>query len=204
MRGSEIENIPIAAPSPRALDACRRCELWRHATHGVPGVGPARPKIVIVGEQPGDQEDLQGLPFVGPAGKVLDRALLQAGMARDEVFVTNAVKHFKWELRGKRRLHKTPAQREIEACHYWLESELNASHAKVVVVLGATALKSVLEVSNVGLGKVLGQVLEHAGRAVIPTYHPSYVLRLREEQERDDAIQRIVAALKKATELAEA
>ena len=190
-------------PTAHSLDECRRCNLWRNATHGVPGAGPDTAKIIIVGEQPGDQEDLAGSPFVGPAGKVLDQALMQAGIARDEVYVTNAVKHFKWELRGKRRLHKTPAQREIEACHYWLQGELNDSRARVIVALGATALKSVLEVKTVALGKTLGEVLEHEGRQVVATYHPSYVLRLREAEEKAQAVKLIVATLKKARALAD-
>lgn len=189
-------------PDTLALDACRRCDLWQHATHGVPGAGPASARILIVGEQPGDQEDLRGQPFVGPAGKVLDTALQQAGLGREDVYVTNAVKHFKWELRGKRRMHKTPGQREIEACHYWLQGELDASDAKLLITLGATALKSVLETKAVALGKVLGQTLEHDGRTVIPTYHPSYVLRLRETAEKDEALAVIVKALKSGAQLA--
>lgn len=189
-------------PDTLALDACRRCGLWQHATRGVPGAGPASARILIVGEQPGDQEDLRGQPFVGPAGKVLDTALQQAGLGREDVYVTNAVKHFKWELRGKRRMHKTPGQREIEACHYWLQGELDASGAKVLITFGATALKSVLETKAVALGKVLGQTLEHDGRTVIPTYHPSYVLRLRETAEKDGALAVIVKALKSGAQLA--
>jgi DNA polymerase len=189
-------------PDTHKLDECRRCELWRNATHGVPGAGPAKAKVIVVGEQPGDQEDLKGQPFVGPAGKVLDHALAEAGVDRDLVYVTNAVKHFKWELRGKRRLHKTPAQQEIEACHYWLQGELDASDAKVIVALGATALKSVLLAKNVTLGKVLGQILEHEVKKIVPTYHPSYVLRLRDDEERHAAQAVIVEALRTAARIA--
>jgi len=113
-----------AAANPAGLDECRRCELWKHATQAVGGAGPLGARIMLVGEQPGDQEDRAGTPFVGPAGLVLDRALAAAGLDRRAVYITNAVKHFKWELRGKRCMHKTPAQREIEACYYWLEKEL--------------------------------------------------------------------------------
>ncbi|MEC5399095.1 UdgX family uracil-DNA binding protein [Uliginosibacterium sp. H1] len=189
-------------PDAHLLDACRRCDLWRTATRGVPGTGPDNARILIVGEQPGDQEDLQGQPFVGPAGEVLDHAMQLAGLSREAVFLTNAVKHFKWELRGKRRLHKTPGQREIMACHHWLEQELATHPAKVIVALGATALKAVLQIREVALGEVLGQALEHAGRHVVPTYHPSYVLRLREASEKTAAGERIVAALRLAMELA--
>src|SRR6478609_409990 len=109
--------------TPESLDTCHRCALYNDATQGVPGAGPRHAPLMIVGEQPGDQEDLQGKPFVGPAGAMLDRALEEAGVTRKDVYVTNAVKHFKWEPRGKRRMHKTPAQREIDACHYWMDRE---------------------------------------------------------------------------------
>src|SRR3954453_14540949 len=128
-----MNRVETQGPQPATLDRCRRCDLWRHATQAVPGVGPALARIMLVGEQPGDQEDLQGLPFVGPAGAVLEKAMAQAGMERDSIYLTNAVKHFKWELRGKRRLHKTPAQKEITACHLWLEEELARVRPDVVV-----------------------------------------------------------------------
>jgi uracil-DNA glycosylase family protein len=111
---------------PTALAACGRCALWHAATQPVPGKGPRHAPIMMVGEQPGDKEDLAGEPFVGPAGALLDSALHDAGIKRGQVFVTNAVKHFKWEARGKRRMHKTPGQREMDACHYWLEKELES------------------------------------------------------------------------------
>lgn len=183
---------------PATLDACRRCDLWRHATHGVPGDGPTPAPVMVVGEQPGNQEDLAGKAFVGPAGRLLDEAFAQAGLSRESVFLTNAVKHFKWELRGKRRLHKTPAQREIEACGYWLEDEFERVAPRVVVALGATALKAVLGVKATALRKVLGQPIEHEGRTVIPTYHPSYALRVPDPAAREAAFDEIVAALKLA------
>src|SRR5690242_9347925 len=135
---------PRKLPSKLELDGCRRCRLGSIATQGVPGEGPRRAHIMLVGEQPGDEEDVKGKPFVGPAGRLLRRALDEAGIAQDDVFVTNAVKHFSFELRGKRRIHKTPAQREVAACHVWLEEELAAVRPRVIVALGATALGAVM------------------------------------------------------------
>ncbi len=186
---------------PASLDACRRCDLWRHATQAVPGEGRKRAHIMLVGEQPGDGEDLAGKPFVGPAGQLLDRALAEAGIPRDAVFITNAVKHFKWELRGKRRLHKTPGQREVEACLYWLERELHDVAPSVVVALGATALKALLEDSHVRLQDYFGRATEHAGRTLLATWHPSYALRAPDSEARARAYADIVATLKQAREL---
>jgi uracil-DNA glycosylase family protein len=189
---------PAADPQqqPATLDACRRCTLWHDATQAVPGAGPKRAPIMLIGEQPGDSEDRQGKPFVGPAGQLLDDALDAAGVARGDVYVTNAVKHFKWEPRGKRRMHKSPAQREIDACHYWLDKELAAVQPVVVVALGATALKAVLQDRNARLQTLIGKVLEHDGRFVVPTYHPSFALRAPDEATRDRAFTAIVAALR--------
>jgi DNA polymerase len=200
--------IPIAPEDaqperqqPSKLDECRRCELWQFATQAVGGEGPRRAKIMFVGEQPGDQEDLAGQPFVGPAGKLLDRVCEAAGVDRDTIYVTNAVKHFKWEPRGKRRLHKTPAQREIEACHYWLDKELASVKPTVIVALGATALKSVLRTANVTLKNSLGKPLRHEGHWVVTTYHPSYVLRVPGEDAKREAFNTMVEGLKLAHEL---
>jgi len=187
---------------PERLDDCRRCALWAHATQAVGGVGPKRAPIMMVGEQPGDKEDQQGKPFVGPAGQLLDDALKEAGVARHDVYVTNAVKHFKWEPRGKRRMHKTPAQREIDACHYWLERELASVGPRVIVALGATALKALLEDRDARLQAVVGKVLEHGGRHVVPTYHPSFALRAPDEPTRERAYSAIVTALREAGKLA--
>ena len=192
------------AQQPECLEDCRRCGLWRDATQPVPGAGPRRARIMLIGEQPGDKEDLAGLPFVGPAGALLDDALRDAGVARGDVYVTNAVKHFKWTPRGKRRMHKTPAQREIEACHYWLERELDRTGARVLVALGATALKSVLEEPGPGLQRLIGQVLEHQGRQIVPTYHPSFALRAPDRAGRHRAYAAIVDALRTAADLARA
>jgi probable DNA metabolism protein len=200
--------IPVSAERaqpqrehPTTLDQCRRCELWQNATQAVPGVGPKRARIMLVGEQPGDQEDLEGLPFVGPAGAVLDKAMAEAGMNRGSIYLTNAVKHFKWELRGKRRLHKTPVQREITACHLWLEEELERVKPEVVVALGSTALKSVLRDGSVTMKSVMDAPFEHEGRWVITVYHPSYVLRAPDEATRRQAYQVIVDGLRQALKL---
>ncbi|MYM94534.1 UdgX family uracil-DNA binding protein [Duganella vulcania] len=183
------------------LDQCRRCDLWEHATQAVPGVGPSRARIMLVGEQPGDQEDLQGLPFVGPAGALLDKALAEAGVDRAGVYLTNAVKHFKWELRGKRRLHKTPAQKEIAACHLWLEEELARVRPDVVVALGGTALKSVLQDGGATMKSFMGAPFQHEGRWVVVVYHPSFALRARDEASRRQAYQVIVDGLRQALRL---
>ncbi|WP_310044740.1 UdgX family uracil-DNA binding protein [Paraburkholderia caribensis] len=187
---------------PKRLDDCRRCALWARATQAVGGTGPKHAPIMMVGEQPGDKEDQQGKPFVGPAGQLLDDALKEAGVARHDVYVTNAVKHFKWEPRGKRRMHKTPAQREIDACHYWLERELASVGPRVIVALGATALKALLEDRDARLQAVVGKVLEHGGRRVVPTYHPSFALRAPDQATRERAYAAIVAALREAGKLA--
>ncbi|SAL11598.1 phage SPO1 DNA polymerase-related protein [Caballeronia terrestris] len=153
---------------PASLDECRRCPLWKDATQAVPGAGPRHAPLMIVGEQPGDQEDLQGKPFVGPAGAMLDRALEEAGVERKEVYVTNAVKHFKWEPRGKRRMHKSPARREVDACHYWLDIESGKIEPKVIVALGATALKAVLQGSGAKLQASMGHAIAQGSR--VPAY----------------------------------
>jgi probable DNA metabolism protein len=200
--------IPIAPEDaqperqqPSKLDECRRCELWQFATQAVGGEGPKKARIMFVGEQPGDQEDLAGQPFVGPAGKLLDRVCEAAGVDRDTIYVTNAVKHFKWEPRGKRRIHKTPAQKEIEACHYWLDKELAHVQPDVIVALGATALKSVMRSANVTLKNSMGKPVVHEGRWVVTTYHPSYVLRVPGEDAKHEAFQTMVASLKLAQDL---
>lgn len=183
------------AQEPRTLDECRRCPLWRDATQGVPGAGPAHAPIMMVGEQPGDSEDRAGQPFVGPAGRLLDDALREAGVTRSAVFVTNAVKHFKWEPRGKRRMHKTPAQREVDACHYWLERELVRVSPSVVVALGSTALKALLEDAHVRLQDHFGKTTRHGGRTILATWHPSYALRAPDPETRERAYADIVRTL---------
>jgi len=164
----------------------------------VAGKGPRTARIMLVGEQPGDQEDLQGVPFVGPAGAVLDQALAEAGLARDSVYLTNAVKHFKWEPRGKRRMHKTPAQQEVDACHRWLDEELAQVRPDVIVALGSTALKSVLRDAHAKLATAIVTPMQHEGRTVIAVYHPSYVLRAPDHATRQQAYQVIVDGLRAA------
>ena len=205
-------SIPIAPERaqpqrevPTSLDQCRRCALWENATQAVAGVGPAQARIMLVGEQPGDQEDLQGLPFVGPAGAVLQQAMQEAGVDRDSIYLTNAVKHFKWEPRGKRRLHKTPAQREVAACHLWLEEELKRVQPQVVVALGSTALKSLLQDGSATMTSMMNDghpaPVQHDGRWVVTVYHPSYVLRAPDEAARRQAYGVIVEGLRQALQL---
>ncbi|MFP5392458.1 MAG: UdgX family uracil-DNA binding protein [Gammaproteobacteria bacterium] len=207
-RGGTV--IPIAPDkaqperqAPSTLDQCRRCELWEHATQAVGGVGPAKVRIMLVGEQPGDQEDLQGQPFVGPAGKLLDRAMDKAEVERRKVYLTNAVKHFKWEPRGKRRLHKTPAQREVDACAYWLDSEIAQHKPKVIVAMGSTALKAVTGNPHAMLNDVLGKPFMHQDRWVVVIYHPSFVLRVPGEDEKARAFGVMVDGLREAARLAD-
>ncbi len=170
--------VPSIADLPALIDACRRCPLYKDATQGVPGEGPATARLMLVGEQPGDQEDLQGKPFVGPAGQVLDKALAEAGVPRAETYVTNAVKHFKHELRGKRRLHKTPDGGEVAACRWWLDEERRLIRPRLILALGGTAALSVFG-KAMPIGKNRGQVfqLDDQAQAMI-TVHPSYLLRL--------------------------
>jgi DNA polymerase len=188
--------------SVRALDEaaqkCRGCDLYKHATQAVFGEGPKRARMMFVGEQPGDQEDLQGHPFVGPAGALLDKALADAGIPRATAFLTNAVKHFKWEPRGKRRIHKKPRVSEIKACRPWLEAELRAVKPAVIVCLGATAAQSVMGPQfklMQNRGKVLASPL---GQPVLATIHPSAVLRAPDAEGRREAYRMLVADLKAA------
>jgi DNA polymerase len=164
-----------------ALDRCRECPIGFMATQGVPGEGPVRAPLMFVGEQPGDQEDLQGRPFVGPAGQLFDRAMHELGITRRDTYVTNAVKHFKFELRGKRRIHKTPAQQEAAACLHWLESEIALVDPEALVALGATAARSLMGMA-VPVLRNRGQWLTRAdGRRVLVTLHPSALLRMEPE-----------------------
>jgi DNA polymerase len=176
--------------------SCQDCPLWAIATQTVFGAGDPHARVMLVGEQPGDEEDKKGLPFVGPAGRLLDRALEAAGVERAHLYVTNAVKHFKWQLRGKRRLHKTPAQREIDACHQWLEGEIQAVRPHVIVALGATAAKALIGPHfkvSVDRGRFVESPL---ARYVFATFHPSALLRLREEEEKEAALEQLVKDLK--------
>jgi DNA polymerase len=176
--------------------ACQDCPLWANATQTVFGAGDPHARVMLVGEQPGDEEDKKGLPFVGPAGKLLDRALEAAGVDREHLYVTNAVKHFKWQLRGKRRLHKTPAQREIDACHQWLEAEVQTVKPQVIVALGATAAKAVIG-REFKVSTQRGEFVESPlAPYVFATFHPSALLRLKEEEERHAAFAQLVKDFK--------
>jgi uracil-DNA glycosylase family protein len=185
-----------------AVQDCRGCELWSAATQAVFGDGDDHARLMLIGEQPGDKEDLAGEPFVGPAGKVLSRALEEAGIPRDSVYVTNAVKHFRFEQRGKRRIHQRPDAGNISACRPWLEAEFAAVDPDVVVCLGATAARAVLRRME-KIGEERGVPLESAGRTVVVTIHPSAVLRLHGSSERNDAIAGLVADLRRAGALVE-
>ena len=183
----------------RALNSCRACPLWKDATQAVPGVGAVdHPLLALVGEQPGDQEDLAGAPFIGPAGQVLDRALEAAGIARREIFVTNAVKHFKHEPRGKRRLHKRPNRSEVETCRWWVKHELDLVKPKLIVALGVTALQS-LSNHKGSLTAIRGEALRtREGLSMRATIHPSALLRLPDEADKEAEFARFVQDLKDA------
>jgi DNA polymerase len=175
---------------------CTRCPLYKDATQVVPGEGARHARIMLVGEQPGDREDEQGKPFVGPAGRILDEALADAGIARRDVFVTNAVKHFKFEQRGKRRLHKRPNAYEIDRCHVWFDVERAIIKPALVVALGATAVRSVCG-RPLAINKIRGHIvtLEGGGR-VLATVHPSYILRIRDTADKRAQYRQLVADLK--------
>jgi uracil-DNA glycosylase family protein len=197
-------NDPEQALALLAAEArdCTRCSLYKNATQMVFGEGPADASLMLVGEQPGDQEDLQGRPFVGPAGKVLDHALKAADIARADVYITNAVKHFKNEPRGKRRLHKKPDISEIDACRWWLESEFEVLLPRVVVALGATAARAVMgKATTVNANRQRLLPLQGEARALI-TVHPSYLLRLREERDKRREFDHLVEDLRLAAKAA--
>lgn len=178
--------------------ACTRCPLYKDATQAVPGEGPSRATFMLVGEQPGDKEDLAGKPFVGPAGRVLDQALHDAGIAREKTFVTNAVKHFKHEMRGKRRLHKRPNNYEIERCKIWLDDERKLIKPAAVIALGVTAARS-LTGKTLTIAKVRGKPLTLAdGTKLFVTVHPSALLRIEDETDKHAAYRAFVADLKSA------
>ena len=180
--------VPERPTLPRLREAaadCRGCHLWEHATQTVFGEGARGAEVMFVGEQPGDQEDLAGKPFVGPAGRILDQALEEAGIDRRQTYVTNVVKHFKWEPRGKRRIHQKPNWTEMAACRPWLEAELDVVEPEVVVCLGATAAQALIgrdfRVSR-RRGELVDSPLAHY---VLATVHPSSILRQRDEASRE-------------------
>jgi DNA polymerase len=176
---------------------CKACDLWRRGTQTVFGVGPTRAAVLMVGEQPGNEEDLAGVPFVGPAGKLLDRALVAAHIDREQVYVTNAVKHFKWQPRGKRRIHEKPRDDEVEACLPWLEAEIAAVRPAVVVCLGATAAQALLG-KSFRVTKQRGELFPQSDRPpVMATVHPSAVLRAPDSETRERELALLVADLQK-------
>jgi uracil-DNA glycosylase len=179
-----------------AAKKCKACPLWKSGTQTVFGEGPKHARMIFVGEQPGDKEDLAGKPFIGPAGRLLDKALEEAGVNRSETYVTNAVKHFKWEPAGKRRLHKKPNSREIAACRPWLLSEIDSLQPELIVCLGATAAQSVLQ-RAVKIGEERGKLLDSPyGAKVLITVHPSSLLRIQDQPDKELAWKAFVRDLK--------
>jgi uracil-DNA glycosylase family protein len=185
----------------RAAAGCRGCELWRPATHTVFGEGPARAELMLVGEQPGDREDVSGHPFVGPAGRVLDSGLEMAGIDRDAVYLTNAVKHFRWKPRGKRRLHETPSRSHVVACRPWLRAELERVEPRVLVLMGAVAAQSLLGADfSVMRGRGRVDPPPDGLPIVVATVHPSSILR-GPDDERRSRLEEFGADLRVAAEL---
>jgi DNA polymerase len=202
---ADMDAVPRSLEGLRkAEQACTRCPLYRHATQAVPGEGPSPARLMMVGEQPGNEEDLKGHPFIGPAGRMLDRAIADAGLDRKAIFVTNAVKHFKFEPRGKRRLHKRPNAYEIERCRWWNEVERKLVKPDLVVALGATAARSLMG-RTVTITKVRGEpmALENGSRLVV-TVHPSSLLRIEDERDRAMRYGEFVADLKVCAKLLKA
>ena len=193
--GSSLEELAREAKN------CKECDLWKSATQTVFGEGAAHAKLLFVGEQPGNQEDLEGKPFVGPAGKLLDAALEEAAIDRTKTYVTNAVKHFKWEPRGKRRIHKKPNAVEIAACRRWLDAEIAALQPKVIVCLGATAAQALLG-RNFRVTQHRGEFIESTlAPYVMATVHPSSILRAPDEETRHQEMKRFIEDLKKISPL---
>jgi DNA polymerase len=200
---TEAESAAAFVPESRSLRTlrsaasdCRGCPLWRNATQTVFGEGLKKAQLMLVGEQPGDREDIEGEPFVGPAGRVLAEALESAGIERDAIYLTNAVKHFKWRARGKRRLHQTPRAGEVEACKPWLEAELEAVRPVALLALGATAAKA-LYGPSVRVTRDRGRTIESPLASVAAlTIHPSAILRLRDHDEREEALGGLVEDLR--------
>lgn len=179
----------------RAARKCQGCDLYKNATQTVFGAGGEKAKMLFVGEQPGDQEDRAGEPFVGPAGQLLDKALGEAGIDREDVYVTNAVKHFKWEPRGKRRIHGKPSARQVDACRPWLEAEIQVVNPRLIVCLGSTAAMSLMG-SAFRVTQERGKILKtDSGRAVLATVHPSSLLRIPDRDARHLAFTQFVADL---------
>jgi uracil-DNA glycosylase len=191
-----IPDRPTLKSLREAAADCTACPLHKTGTQTVFGEGLKRARLMLIGEQPGDREDVEGHPFVGPAGRILDQALEQAKIERGDAYVTNVVKHFKWKPQGKRRIHQTPRAEEIKACAPWLESELDVVDPEVLVCLGATAVKAVIG-SKARVMKDHGEFLEsRLGRTAVPTLHPSAILRA-DPEDRDDAMALLVGDLRR-------
>jgi DNA polymerase len=194
-----VPERPTLKTLREAAAGCRACPLWKTGTQTVFGEGLKRARLMLIGEQPGDREDIEGHPFVGPAGKILDKALKEAGIERGDAYVTNVVKHFKWKPKGKRRIHQAPRAEEIRACAPWLEAELDVVDPEVMVCLGATAVRAVIG-SKAKVMKDHGQFLEsRLGRTAMPTLHPSAILRA-DPEDRDDAMDLLVGDLRRLRE----
>ncbi len=199
MRYQRVAQPP---PDPRSVEqlkdaaaSCHGCDLWEHATQTVFGEGAEHAVMMLVGEQPGDQEDLQGKPFVGPAGRLLDKALDAAGIDRRRVYVTNAVKHFRWTRRGKRRLHEKPNTGQVRACRPWLEAEVEVVRPRIMVLMGATAAQSVMGPAF-RVSQQLGEVMPSPlGVPMLATVHPSSILRAPDEAARDAAFEEFTSDL---------
>jgi uracil-DNA glycosylase len=199
------ETPPLREPAG-PLATCRRCALWRNAKQAVAGAGAASAKIMAIGEQPGEYENQHGQPFTGEAGQLLDKVLERAGLDRERLYLTYAVKHYKWEARElhheRQRVHRPPEPREIEACQFWLERELSQVDPRVIVTLGATALKA-LTGPHINLSEYLGKTIAHGGRLIVPTWHPAYALRTADAGLREDIVGTIAAAFRRAVTLVE-
>lgn len=179
----------------KAAQSCKGCDLFKNATQTVFGEGPLQARVVLVGEQPGDMEDRQGHPFVGPAGRILDKALREAQIRREDTYVTNAVKHFRWIQRGKRRMHQKPLIRQVIACRPWLKAEIDAIHPEIIVCMGTTAAQSVVG-RAVRIAQERGKFLHNeAGETLCVTVHPSAIYRQRDQQEKEKAYQGFLADL---------
>ncbi len=211
-RKSQPESSAAAFIPPRASlselreasKACKGCDLWLRGTQTVFGEGARHAKVMFVGEQPGDKEDLEGKPFVGPAGALLDKALVEAGIDRKQTYVTNAVKHFKWEPRGKRRIHKKPNSLEISACRAWLDAEIDVVKPDVIVCLGATAAQSLLG-RTFRVTQQRGEVMDFRGATKIAaTVHPSSILRAPDEEARHREMQLFINDLRLIAKLVQA
>jgi uracil-DNA glycosylase len=200
---AKLDRPPAPIPDKRSLKAlheavetCRACDLWEGATQAVMGEGARHAEVMMVGEQPGDREDIEGHPFVGPAGGILDKGLEQAGIKRDDVYITNVVKHFRYKTRGKRRIHQKPDRWQISACLPWLEAELQVVQPEALVCLGATAAQALLG-SHIRIGRDRGRPADsELAELVTLTAHPSSILRAQDDAERREAMQEFVADLK--------